>query len=308
MKPEELKAKIRGVVCSLVTPFGEDYSVDLGALYDNAQRVVEKGIHVLLAAGSVGEFSSLSPEEFRDVVGTVVRAARGRVPVLAGASHSGTHECIRLSRMAEEVGADCLLIVPPYYFKPSSEGLLRHYEMVARSVRIGLAIYNNPGYTKVNITPREFLALVEKIPEVVSVKDTSGELTSFYETLRLLGRRIPVLMGKELAAFFGLACGSPGYVSSLANLAPELCLALYEAFARNDLKAAREAQERINPFNDFQARAAQKLTSAAMIPLIKEGMNMTGLRGGRVRPPLTSLEDPMRQELRKILADWGLRA
>jgi len=306
MQLEELKSKLRGVVCSLVTPFDDDYSLDLQALYDNAQRVVEKGIHVLLAAGSVGEFSSLSPEEFRDVVATVVKATQGRVPVMAGASHSGTHECIRLSRMAEDVGADALLIVPPYYFNPSVEGLLKHYEMVAESVRVGVAVYNNPGYSKVNITPEQFRRLVEQIPQVVSVKDTSGELYNFYETLRLIGHRIPVLMGRELTAFFGLACGSPGYVSSLANLAPGLCLALYDAFRQGNLEEGRRVNEKIAPFNQLQTAAAQKLTSAAMIPLIKEGMNMLGLRGGQVRPPLTSADSTMRDELKKILREWGL--
>ncbi|MFQ5902307.1 MAG: dihydrodipicolinate synthase family protein, partial [Candidatus Binatia bacterium] len=273
-------------------------------LHENAKRQVEKGIHVLLAAGSGGEFSSLSPEEFRDVVATVVKAARGRAPVVAGASHSGTHECIKLCKMAEDAGADGLLIVPPYYLRPTNEGLLRHYEMVAQNVSLGVAVYNHPGFSKVNIAPQQCLSLVERIPQVVSIKESSGEISHFSETLRLVGPRVPVLMGKEATAFFGLACGSPGYVSSLSNLVPELCLALYEAFEKGDLEEARAVHDKIAPFNELQAGALPAFPM--MIPLIKEGMEMVGLKGGQVRPPLTSIDGAMREKLKKILKGWIL--
>ncbi|HXG36950.1 MAG TPA: dihydrodipicolinate synthase family protein [Dehalococcoidia bacterium] len=306
MKAEELKPRIKGVVVTLLTPFNDDYSIDLGALYDNTQRLVEKGIHVFVAAGSVGEFSSMSPEEFRDVVATAVKAVNGRAPVLAGASHSGTHECIKLSRIAQDVGADGLLIVPPYYLKPSLEGLFVHYEMIAQAVDLPIAVYNNPGFSKVNILPQHAQTLVERVPQIISIKETSGEIYQFYETLRLLGARIPVLMGREITAFFGLACGSPGYVSSLANLAPDLCLDLYNAFQDGDLKRANAVHEKIAPFNSLQAEALQKLAFPVMIPMIKDGMNMIGIKGGTVRPPMTPVDGALRDHMKRFMQDWGL--
>ena len=306
MNPTELKSRLRGVVVTVLTPFADDYSLDTGALHDNVQRMVEKGVHVLVGAGSAGEFSSMSPEEFGQAVSTVVKAAGGRVPVLGGASHSGTHECIKLCRIAEEAGADGLLIVPPYYLKPSNEGLLLHYEMVAEAVNLPIAVYNNPGFSKVNVTPQLCLALLERVPQIISIKETSGEIFQFYETLRLLGNRIPILMGREITAFFGLACGSPGYVSSLANLAPELCIQLYDAFQEGDLEKAKRVNTKFAAFNAVQAEALQKLAFPVFIPMIKEGMNMIGLRGGRVRPPMTPIDGAMKEHMKGFLREWDL--
>src|SRR5581483_1652667 len=176
----------------------------------------------------------------------------------------------------------------------------------AQAVSLPIAVYNNPGFSKVNILPQQAQTLVERVPQIISIKETSGEIYQFYETLRLLGSKISVIMGREITAFFGLACGSPGYVSSLANLAPDLCLDLYNAFQDGDLKRANEVHAKIAPFNSLQAEALQKLAFPVMIPMIKDGMNMIGIKGGTVRPPMTPTDAGLREQMKSFMKEWGL--
>lgn len=306
LKPDELKTRMKGVVCVTVTPFTQSYGVDEAAISENVKFLVRKGIHVVVAGGSTGEFSSLSEQEFSKVVKAHVEAAGGKVPVLAGASHSGTHECIKLAKLAQQAGADGLLTVPPYYLKPSWEGTLLHYKMVAESVDIGISIYNNPGFSKVNLLPRQLKEMVEKIPTVVAVKETSGDLLQFDETLKAIGDKVPVLMGRELLAYYGMAGGAPGFVSSLANFAPEIALQLYDAFVQRDLAKAWTVKQRLEEYDLLQAEMLQKYAFPAQIPFAKAAMEMVGLKAGPPRPPMTGLNAEMKEKLRQSLVHMGV--
>jgi 4-hydroxy-tetrahydrodipicolinate synthase len=306
MEFNEIKTKMRGVLCVCITPFKENYKVDLDGVKRNAEFLVESGVDVLIPCGSTGEFSSLSFDEYYSVVKATVEAVNGRKPVIAGASHSGTHECIKLAKAAEKAGADAIMTVPPYYLKPTWEGLLKHYKLIAENIDIGITVYNNPGFSKVNIMPQKCLELINNIDKIVGIKETSGDCAQFYETLQLCNDKAPIIMGREVLAFFGLACGSPGYISSMANFAPKLAIDLFRAFEEKDLEKARMVYKKIAPYNSLMAQALQKEGVPKMIPLAKEAMKLLGMPAGPVRPPLTPCTTDEIEKLKSILIEWKL--
>jgi 4-hydroxy-tetrahydrodipicolinate synthase len=306
MESDELRRKMKGVISVCVTPFKENYEVDVEGVKRNAEFLVEQGVDGLIACGSVGEFSSLSLEEFRIVVKTTVEAVGGRKPVIAGASHSGTHECMKLAKISEQAGADGIMTVPPYYLKPTWEGVFKHYRMLSESINIGMTVYNNPGFSKVNITPQQCLELVEGMDKIVAIKETSGDCAQFFETLRLCKGKAQIIMGREVLAFFGLACGSPGYISSIADFAPRLAIELYQAFEEKDIERAKRINEKIAPYNSLMAQALQKEGVPKMIPFAKEAMKLLEMPAGPVRPPLTQCTPDEKERLVSILRDWEL--
>jgi len=306
MDTVELKHKLRGVIAVSVTPFKENYAVDFEGVRKNVEFLVKNGVEAVSPCGSVGEFSSLTMDEYREIVKVTVDTVDGRMPVIAGASHSGTHECIKKAKTAEEAGADAIMTVPPYYLKPSWEGIFKHYKMLSESIEIPITIYNNPAFSKVNITPPKCLEMVDGIEKVVGIKETSGDMSQFYETLRLCKDKAQIIMGKESAAFYALACGAPGFISSMANFAPQIPKDLYKAFQEGDLGKARKIQEQIAPFMSFVGGLIQKETIPYVMPVVKEAMNLLGLPGGTVRPPIMPLSSDDRERLKKILGTMGL--
>lgn len=302
----EFKQKLKGVIAVTITPFSEDYSVDFAAVKKNVQFLLTNGAESICPCGSVGEFSSLSLEEYGEIVKTTVKTVNGKVPVIAGASHSGTQECVHKAKIAEESGADAIMTVPPYYLKPSWEGLLEHYRMLSTNISIPLTVYNNPDFSKVNITPPKCLELVEKVDRIAGIKETSGNMFQFYETLRLCRNKTQVIMGKESTAFYGLACGAPGFVSSMINFAPQIPKKLYNAFHNGNLDEAREVQEQIGPYMSFVGGLIQQEKIPYVMPVVKEAMNLLGLPAGTVRPPTMPLSGDDRERLKRILAGMKL--
>ena len=322
MKPEELKEKMKGVIIVQATPFWEDGSVDVEGLRENTRFLVEKATGkdvVLVPVGSTGEFYALSDEERKRVIKTVVAEANGKVPVLAGTAQAGTGETLKMSKYAEEVGADGVQIVLPYYQLPSEEGMYQHYKTVAEGINIGIMVYNNPAMTKAWIQP-ELMVRLSEIENIIADKENTKDIIDYYWMQKLVDPlKMKIFCGLgELMFSFEAVYGCPGFVTWIANFAPTVSYELYEAAKERDFERVTKVIHRLTPLLEFVGKicAARGPHTGVMSPtytrgymyvsVLKECMNLVGLHGGGVRLPLLGLTLTETEELRKILADLGL--
>ena len=305
MEPEELKEKLVGVNCVMLTPFKDDYSLDVDGLRTITRFLTDNGVHVIIPAGSTGEFWSLTPEEHKMVIKTVVEEAKGKSIVVAGTAHSGTKLTIELSQYAEEVGADGVMIVPPYYQIPTPQGIYEHYKAVAEAINIGIVIYNNPWTSKITIGTKLMKKLAE-IPNVVAVKETSGNLRLAFRLITQLKDRLTFLAGSEILAPFYYMLGAKGHVTSTANFAPQLSVSLYNAAKEKDWEKTMSYYSVLAPYFEFVERLTEENKGTTFISIAKEAMRMLNLPGWPPRKPLMPLNDEERQELREILKKMEL--
>lgn len=233
----------QGVITALVTPFS-NAAVDEAAFARLIERQIAAGVHGLVPVGTTGETSTLSTDEHRRVVSLCVEAADGRVPVIAGAGSNATAEAVEFVRHAKSAGADAVLVVTPYYNRPSQEGLYRHYEAVAAASDLPVFVYNVPSRTGVDIA-NETLARLAQIPNVVGVKDATGDLARPSVQRLTCGPDWIMLSGDDPSALGYMAHGGHGCISVTANVAPRACAAMFEACAAGDFAAARAVQDRL---------------------------------------------------------------
>ncbi|MEM3942080.1 MAG: dihydrodipicolinate synthase family protein, partial [Candidatus Bathyarchaeia archaeon] len=220
MKPQELREYYeKGVVMVVqLTPFKEgNEELDLEGLRENTEFLVEaskKGPLVLTPAGSTGEIYTLNDEEYKKVLKIVVDVAGGKVPIVPGASHSGTKVAMEKAKYAQDIGADGVMIVLPYYHVPVEEGLYLHYKKICESIDIGVVIYNNPDVSKIYMKPHVLRRLIEECDNIVAVKENTPNVAMLYDQIRKCGDKVPILQGRG-EWWFGLtAClGVRGYIS-----------------------------------------------------------------------------------------------
>jgi 4-hydroxy-tetrahydrodipicolinate synthase len=233
----------KGVITALVTPFSEA-GLDEPALVRLIERQIAGGVHGLVPVGTTGETSTLSHEEHKRVIGLCVEVTKGRVPVIAGAGSSSTAEAVGFVRHAEEAGADAVLVVTPYYNRPSQEGLFRHYEAVARATSLPVIVYNVPSRTSVDIS-NATLARLSKIPNIVGVKDATGDLSRPSLQRLECGEGWALLSGDDSSALGYMAHGGHGCISVTANVTPAACAAMFDAAMKGDFATARSLQDRL---------------------------------------------------------------
>ena len=235
--------RFEGVITALVTPFS-DAGIDEAAFSRLIERQIAGGVHGLVPVGTTGETSTLSHEEHKRVVSLCVEVTKGRVPVIAGAGSNSTAEAVEFVRHAEEAGADAVLVVTPYYNRPSQEGLFRHYEAVARATHLPVFVYNVPSRTSVDVS-HATLARLSEIPNIVGVKDATGDLSR--PSLQRLdcGEGWVMLSGDDNSALGYVAHGGHGCISVTANVAPTACAQMMESAMKGDFVAARRLQDRL---------------------------------------------------------------
>lgn len=235
-----------GLGTALVTPFTTSGALDEGAVRKLARRQIDGGVHFLVPCGTTGEVPTLSHAERRRVVELVVQEADGRVPVLAGAGGYNTREVIEAAAEMRTLGADGLLSVTPYYNKPTQEGLYRHYQAIAESTPLPIVMYNVPGRTGCNIEPAT-VARLAAIPNIVGVKEASGNVTQMAEIVHAVPPDFLVLSGDDALTVPLMAIGGRGLISVAANEAPAEMAQMVDAAARGDFAAARAMLQRLLP-------------------------------------------------------------
>ncbi len=288
----------RGTGVALVTPFAEDGSVDHAALTGHVERMVDGGVEFLVPCGTTGEIATLDEDERTAVVRTVVEAAEGRVPVMAGASSNDTRDAARQARRAREAGADALMSVAPYYNKPPQEGMFRHFQAVADAGELPLCLYNVPGRTASDLRPETALRLAEH-PLIFAVKEASGTLEAVSTLLARRPEGFLVLSGEDELALPLLALGGDGVVSVVANEAPGPFSDLVRAALAGDDAEARRLHLRLLPL--MRANFAE----TNPIP-VKAGVALLGGPPARMRLPLVGASPETLERLRDALTRAGL--
>jgi 4-hydroxy-tetrahydrodipicolinate synthase len=290
---------LKGVLVALVTPFTPDGSaIDVEVLHAHVNRLIDAGVHGLVPGGSTGEFTALTLDERKQLTEACVKAADGRVPVIAGTGALSSVETVELSRHAAEVGAAALMVVPPFYDAPTLDEVRSHLAAVRDASKLPIVYYNIPSASGVKLTPAEIAGLAE-IEGVDYLKDTSGDAVSLSELLLAHADQITAFNGWDTLTFFGLVSGSKGTVWGATNVIPELSMQLWDAVAvRGDLAEGRRLWDKIWPVCNF-------LESYNYAAAVKTGLELIGQPAGPVRAPFALLDDRARAEFTEILDAAG---
>lgn len=283
-----------GAFTALVTPF-RNGEVDVEALEGLVEFQIEQGIHGLVPCGTTGETPSMSEAEDRLVIGTVVRVANGRVPVIAGTGSNSTHMAIKYTRMAEEEGADGSLQVAPYYTKPTQEGLYRHFTAIAESTGLPIVLYNIPGRTSVNISA-ETTARLAEIPNVVGTKEATHSMDMASDIRRLCGEEFDILSGDDSLTLPLMSLGGRGVISVAGNVAPAVVSDMVSALLEGNFERGRELHYDLLPL----CRALFVETNP--IP-VKTAASILGLCSDEMRLPMIPLAGENLDHLRRVMEE-----
>ncbi|MET4128911.1 4-hydroxy-tetrahydrodipicolinate synthase [Roseovarius sp. MBR-6] len=283
----------RGSFPALVTPF-RNGEVDWDTLGKLVEWHIGEGSHGLVPVGTTGESPTLSHEEHERVIEEVVRAASGRIPVIAGAGSNNTLEAIRFMRHAEKVGADAALVVTPYYNKPTQAGLIAHFTALHDCCDLPIIIYNIPGRSVVDMTP-ETMGRLAQLPRIIGVKDATGDLARVCAQRISCGKDFLQISGEDATAHGFNAQGGVGVISVTANVAPKLVAQVQEATLAGDYATALALQDRLMPLH-------RAIFVEPGLVGVKYAMSRLGLCSEEVRLPLVGLSEPTR-----ALVEHGLR-
>jgi len=296
MHPGTLRNKLSGVIAFPITPFKADLSLDLPGLHENLTKLLEYPISAIVAAGGTGELYSLTPAEYTRVIELTALAVEDRVPVIAGVGF-GQRLAVEMAQAAEKAGADGVLAFPPYYPQAEDEGLFEYYRAIGAATRLGMLIYSRDWAT----FSAEMVERLTTIPTLVGWKDGQGDIRRLQIIMNRVGDRLHWIGGAGddmVAAYFSV--GITTFTSSIATVAPLLSLKLQELASAGDAEALTDLLDRcVIPLYALRARRKGYEVSA-----MKALMDMIGLNGGPVRPPLVNVRPEEEDELRAILSSW----
>ena len=292
--------KPRGIIPAVITPLTNDGKLNEKAMRKLMNYLIDGGVHGLFVVGTTGEFYGLTPEEKRDIFGITVDETAGRVPVYAGTNGITTRETVMLTQIAEECKVDAVSVLTPMFVAPTQDQLIKHYQTIAENTSLPVVLYSNPPKTAVSLAPATVAKLAE-VPNIVGIKDSSGDMTVTAEYIRLTQHMddFSVLMGRDTLIYGALCYGATGSIASCANVAPGLCVDIYEKFIAGDLKGSLKAQFTLAPL-----RIA--FTLGTFPSVIKESLTLLGIEAGPCMEPAGPMTNDERAKLRKVLTDMGL--
>ncbi|WP_341301502.1 4-hydroxy-tetrahydrodipicolinate synthase [Lysinibacillus sp. FSL H8-0500] len=290
--------KPTGMIPAVPTPFDVNEQFDKKEYRKLIESLIEAGMHCLLTDGSTGEYSLMSLEERKEVIATACQVADGRVPIMAGTSCARTEDTIALTKFAEEAGADCALIITPYYMKTSEQGIIDYYTAIAESVSIGIVIYHYPGATNVELSP-QLIHRLSQIPGIVGVKNTTDqEHTCKVIALVQDNPNFAVLTGYEHLILPTLAVGGDGATGIVHNLIPHEIVKLYNLFKENKIAEAIALNKKLAPLYDY---VEQEPSPGP----VKAGLEVLGYESVYVRKPLVPTTDELKAKIEGILQELG---
>src|SRR5436309_9629915 len=292
------KKPFQGTGTALVTPFKSDGSIDEKALRGLVDFQIAEGIDMILPCGTTGEGATLSWQETDRVTQIVIEQARRRVPVIVGAGSNSTAEAIEGTKHAVRLGADGVLSVGPYYNKPTQQGFFEHFKAIAEAENIPIVVYNVPGRTASNIEAKTMLRLAE-IPNIVAVKEASGNLAQIMDIIRDAPSHFRVLSGDDALALAVVRLGGDGVVSVISNEAPALMSALINAALESDIQRAREIHYKLLPLMNAN------FIESNPIP-VKAALAAMGMIEEMYRLPLVKISEANREKLLKVIDTLGL--
>lgn len=288
---------LKGSLVALITPMNQDGSINYEQLHDLIDWHIENGTDGIVAVGTTGESATLPVEEHLAVIEATVKHVNKRVPVIAGTGANNTVEAIALSKAAEQAGADYTLSVVPYYNKPSQEGIYQHFKTIAEATSIPMIIYNVPGRTVVSMSNETILRLSE-IPNIVGVKEASGNIGSNIELINRAPEGFAVLSGDDHTALPFMLCGGHGVVTVAANVAPKLFADMCRAALEGDIATARCLNGQLIPI--YNTMFCEPSPAAP-----KWGLSLLGKCEPHVRLPLVALTEAGQAKVRAALEKSG---
>lgn len=287
----------KGSIVAIVTPF-KNNKIDENALANLIEWHIAEGTNAIVPCGTTGESSTLDYDEHYRVIEITVDVVNGRIPVIAGTGANSTDETIMMTKKAKEMEADAVLLVTPYYNKPTQEGLYRHYKKVAETVDIPIILYNVPSRTGVNLLPKTVARLAE-IKNIVGIKEATGDMKQVSEVIRLCGERITVLSGDDFTTLALLALGGKGVISVSANVAPQDVSTMCRAWEQGNIEEARRLHFKLEPLNQAMFIETNPIPA-------KTALSMMGKIQEELRLPLCPMSDENKEKLRKTLINYGI--
>ncbi|MBI4368551.1 MAG: 4-hydroxy-tetrahydrodipicolinate synthase [Candidatus Omnitrophica bacterium] len=289
------RKNLKGSMVALATPFRQG-KIDERGLKRLIDFHLENETDVIVPCGTTGEAATMSHEEHKGVMSFVVDYVKGRVPVICGAGSNSTEEAVSLIAHAKKAGADGVLVVTPYYNKPTQEGLFRHYEFLAKKVDIPIIVYNVPGRTGVSIAP-ETVERLSKIPNIIGIKEASGSLDQASRILSLCD--LAVISGEDSLTLPLLSVGAKGVISVVANVAPKKEHEMVQAYLAGDVEKAKKLH--------FELFDLAKILFVETNPIpVKTALALMGLASGELRLPLCEMKSENRKELMRVLKQCRL--
>lgn len=278
------------VLTAMVTPFDQHGDIDYGKTERLINYLLQNGTDALIVAGTTGESPTLSKEERISLIKYTVKTVNGRVPVIAGTGSNNTRETIELTKKAEIIGVDGIMLVAPYYNKPSQDGLFQHFKAIAQSTNLPVMLYNVPGRTGVDISPETIIEL-SKIDNIVSVKEASGNLEAMSKIIRDTDENFSLYSGDDSLTLPAVAIGANGIVSVASHIVGNEMNEMVMACQNGDIRRAQELHHFLLPIMQAMFRAPSPTP-------VKAALEMNGLDVGGVRLPLIPLNDEEKQLLR----------
>jgi 4-hydroxy-tetrahydrodipicolinate synthase len=291
--------RIEGIIPPVATPMQANEDLDLPRLRTHIDDLLDSGVHGIFVLGTNSEFYALDEREKQEVIATAVAHVNKRVAVYAGTGAETTREAVRLTKMAEREGVDGVSVITPYFIQPNQSEIVDHYRRIAENTRLPVILYSNPGPcggVKIEV---DTVAKLAQISNILAIKDSSGDQQNTNELVRAVPDRFSVLVGRDTLIWQGLLFGAKGAVPASANVAPALCVKIYEEFRRGNLNEAKAAQIRLNPL-----RLA--FTLGTQPGAVKAALELLGKSIGPSRGPIAPLPPDKRQKLKTVLQEMGL--
>lgn len=291
------KTKFRGSFTALVTPF-KNGAVDEAGFRDFVDWQIAEGTNGLVPVGTTGESPTVSHDEHKRIVEWCIDQAKGRVPVMAGAGSNSTREAIELAEHAEGAGADAVLVVTPYYNKPTQEGLYQHFKAINDAINIPIFIYNIPGRSVIDMSV-ETMARLSQLPHIAGVKDATASMVRVSQQRAAMGEEFNQLSGEDATILGYMAHGGHGCISVTSNVAPRLCSEFHQAWQRGDTTAALAIHDKLMPLHT-------DLFMESNPAPIKYALSMLGKMEETLRLPMVPVSEPTRAAVRKAMVHAGL--
>jgi 4-hydroxy-tetrahydrodipicolinate synthase len=291
--------QIHGIIPPVATPMLANEDLDLPRLKWFLDHLIQAGCHGVFVLGTNSEFYALDEREKQEVIATAVAHVNRRVPVYAGTGAETTREAVRLTRMAEKEGADGVSVITPYFISPNQQEIADHYRRIAENTSLPVLLYNNPstcGGLKIDV---DTVARLAEVPNILAIKDSSGDLQNTVEYIKVVPERFSVMMGRDTLIFPALMMGARGAVPATGNIAPRLLVEIYESFRRGDQAGAKSAQLRLNPL-----RLALGLGTAP--GGVKAALELLGMPLGPCRSPVAGLSAEKKTRMRAALQAAGV--
>lgn len=292
-------AIFEGAGVALVTPFKANGDVNYDKLEEILEEQIAGGTDAIVICGTTGEASAMSPEEHLSVIKYGCEVVKGRIPVVAGTGSNCTREAVYMSQKAEEAGADGVLLVTPYYNKATQNGLIAHFTTIAEAIKIPALLYHIPGRTGVTMKPETIVSLCKKVPNIVGVKEASGNFSSIATMMNMADGCIDVYSGNDDQIVPLLSMGGKGVISVLSNVAPKQTHDICQKFFDGDVKGSLQMQLDAIPL------ISALFSEVNPIP-VKAAMNMMGKEVGPLRLPLTEMEDAHKEVLKQAMKSYGI--